>query len=83
MLKNKLYLLLIGGLFTFFTFNTAAQELITECHSNETPKWSYCIHETSGSQSDKVLYFFHGITGDEKSWIEGANSEFRAGVRKT
>jgi len=69
---------------TFLIFSDASKaELEAECHNDENEGWAYCINTTVGSESKDALYFFHGVTGSENSWTEGANIELREGIRKT
>jgi pimeloyl-ACP methyl ester carboxylesterase len=44
----------------------------TKCEKLTTAiPWSYCISRDQDSQSEEVLYFFHGLAHDEKDWRFG------------
>jgi pimeloyl-ACP methyl ester carboxylesterase len=48
---------------------TSAPGATTQCGAmSGTPPWTYCITRTNGSTSSDVLYFLHGLGGDQTSW---------------
>src|SRR5437016_162673 len=53
---------------------TAAPRLLHECGGMGKPvAFKYCIDRTEGSKSTAVLYYLHGLGGNQKSWTEKDN----------
>lgn len=49
-----------------------AGELSNECSTQVDGglQWSYCISRVEGSKNPDLVYYFHGIDGSEKDWVE-------------
>lgn len=80
-MKILLYSFFLSALFCTLHANA---EINTQCFSEsegEDSSWAYCLFKTEGSKSKDVLYYFHGIMGGEKDWVEGSNSELRVALR--
>lgn len=43
-------------------------------------EWSYCFTPGSGSNANKLIYYFHGGGGDEKGWLRPSN--YPEGIRE-
>ncbi len=55
-------------IFILFSFSGRAN-FDTECfHKNQPLRWSYCISRIEGSTSKELLYYLHGVGGNEYSW---------------
>jgi len=52
-------------------------QIKTECETDTSKAitYSYCIHSIAGSLNHDVIYYLHGLNGNEHDWI---NSDFSA-----
>jgi pimeloyl-ACP methyl ester carboxylesterase len=83
-------------LFSLFLYLASAQELedtttqrlprnpFAQCGSEKTEKqkWSYCIYRYN-NHSQKVVYYFHGLLGDERDWERRSEKEMLAYWKST
>lgn len=60
-----------GSVFSFVTAAGAAEDFTTQCAQFSPPvQGGYCIHKPMDSESSDVVYYFHGLGGNEKYWSQ-------------
>jgi len=71
--RARVVMTIVSGIVALCLSGTSSAESLPaggECHHLKDPvDWSYCVLRTPGSANRDVLYYFHGIFGDETRWF--------------